>query len=155
MDEGVAADLDPEFRLIEALRPYAYRQLLAELSPPALARRVEELGVDLVDLAVDFPGQLHRLLELLTEDGLGVHLRAAELEPLVARAERLGNRIVAAVLAAAVIDGAAELAARGARPRNPRKLFGALAGLVAFGAYATGRRTRGSSRSPGIKRRAG
>jgi ubiquinone biosynthesis protein len=56
----------------------------------------------------------------LEEGGFDVHLRAAELEPIVARAERLGNRIAISVLLAAVIDAVAQLVGRagnGARRR--------------------------------------
>ena len=57
---------------------------------------------------------------------------------MVARAERLGNRIAVSVLAAAIIDGLAELAAaerasHNARPR--RTLPARLAALGAVGAY--------------------
>jgi ubiquinone biosynthesis protein len=38
-----------------------------------------------------------------------VHLRASELEPLMSRAERLGNRIALSVLAAALIDAGTQL----------------------------------------------
>jgi ubiquinone biosynthesis protein len=122
MSEGMAEQLDPEFRLVEELRPYVYRHLVAELSPAALARRAGRAGADLTELAVDFPEQLHRILELAATGGFEVHLRTAELEPLVSRAERLANRIAAAVLAAAVIDGLAELSSTRNRPNRRRPL---------------------------------
>jgi ubiquinone biosynthesis protein len=115
MNEGMAEQLDPDFRLVEQLRPYVYRHLTDELSPAALARRARQSGVDLAELAADFPEQLHRILELAASGGFEVHLRAAELEPLVSRAERLANRIAAAVLAAAVIDALAALSTTRAR----------------------------------------
>jgi ubiquinone biosynthesis protein len=88
---------------------------------------------------VDFPEQLHRLLELAASGGFEVHLRTAELEPLASRAERLANRIAAAELAAAVIDALTELSTTRARPASWRKirLSTAVAGL---GAFATRRR---------------
>src|ERR1700727_720076 len=52
MNEGMAEQLDPDFRLAEQLRPYVYRHLVAELSPDALARRARQAGVDLGELAV-------------------------------------------------------------------------------------------------------
>ena len=144
MNEGMAEQLDPDFRLVEELRPYVYRHLAAELSPAALARRAGQAGVDLAELAVDFPGQLHRILELAASGGFEVHLRTAELEPLVSRAERLANRIAAAVLAAAVIDGLAELSATRARPHSRRRLrlSTAVAGLGAFAGDVARRRRR-------------
>ncbi len=144
MDEGMAEQLDPDFRLVEELRPYVYRHLAAELSPAALARRAGQAGVDLGELALDFPGQLHRILELAAGGGFEVHLRTAELEPLVSRAERLANRIAAAVLAAAVIDALAELSATRARPHSRRRLrlSTAVAGLGAFAGDVARRRRR-------------
>jgi ubiquinone biosynthesis protein len=120
MDEGMAAALDPDFHLVEELTPYVQRHLLAELSPSAVARRLERLGLDLAELAVDMPGQLHRALEVVAGGGFKMHLGTDELDPLVARGERLGNRIAAAVLAAAAIDALAELYAARARPRRRR-----------------------------------
>jgi ubiquinone biosynthesis protein len=92
MEEGLAAGLDPEFRIGPALAPFARRHLLAQLSPTALLRRLE------------------RLLDTLG-NGVDVHVRTTDLEPLVARLERLGNRIAVSVLAAAAINSVAELAA--------------------------------------------
>lgn len=109
LEEGIVEQLDPEFKFTEALRPYVRRQLLAQLTPAALRRRLERSGTDAVQLATDLPGQLHRALGVLADGDVEVHLRAGELEPLMARAERLGNRIAASVLAAAAINALAEL----------------------------------------------
>ena len=139
MGEGMAAGLDPEFRMVDVLAPYARRQLLAQLSPAALARRVEQVSADIAELAVDFPGQLHRLLDVLGDGGLELHLRAGELEPLLERTERLGNRIAASVIAAAAINALTELAAtghvRGSDLRRPLPLM-----LAAVGGYVAVRR---------------
>ncbi len=148
-EEGVAAELDPEFRLIEAVAPYASRHLAAELSPAALAKRMERLGLDIAELGVDLPGQLHRVLEHLTADGLEVHLRQAELEELMIRGERLGNRIAASVVAAAAIDGLTHLIAMDrARRRNgrPRKLSAAAGRLASISSLGFGRSTRSGGR---------
>jgi ubiquinone biosynthesis protein len=134
MNEGMAEQLDPDFRLVEALSPYVYAHLAAEFSPAALARRAGQAGVDLAELAVEFPGQLHRILELASGDGFEVHLRTTELEPLVSRVERLANRIAAAVLAAAVINAVADVSSTRTRPHGRRRvrLSTAVAGLGAF-----------------------
>jgi hypothetical protein len=44
------------------------------------------------ELVDEFPGQLRRLLDAVEAGGIEVHLRAAELEPLVTRLERVANR---------------------------------------------------------------
>jgi ubiquinone biosynthesis protein len=139
MEEGLAAELDPGFQLAEALAPYARRQVLAQPAPAALGRRLEQAGVDLAELAVDFPGQLHRLLEVLGEGGLELHLRAGELKPLLQRTKRLGNRIVASVLVAAGVNALAGLAATDRSPRSGwRRPLPVLVG--ALGLYMVGKR---------------
>jgi ubiquinone biosynthesis protein len=68
-----------------------------------------------------------------------IHVRTADVEPLVARLERTGNRIVLSVLAAAAINSAAELAAadriRPGPSRNPRMAI-RTAAVAALGCYA-------------------
>jgi ubiquinone biosynthesis protein len=147
MNEGMAVDLDPDFRLVETLTPYAYRYMLARFSPTALAGRAERVALELAELSADLPSRLNRLLDVLTGGSFDVHLSAADLEPHVRRLERLGNRIVASVIAAAIIDGLAELAAADrTRARGPRALS-RVARLASAGAlidYAA--RTRGRRR---------
>jgi len=69
----------------------------------------------------------------------------------MARAERLGNRIAVSVLAAAIIDGLAELAAAERASRNGRARGtrpGRLAAVGALGAYVALR-----SAAPALARR--
>lgn len=145
IEEGIAVQLDPEFRLIEALTPYAHRQLAAELSPTALAERLKRVGLDLAALTLDVPDELHRILEAVAHGGIEVHLRAAEVQPLVTRAERVGNRIAASLVVAAVIDGGAKLAAAD-RVHIPSgrilKLSALLCGAGALRAYGARKRQR-------------
>jgi ubiquinone biosynthesis protein len=145
MEEGLAATLDPGFQISQALAPFAERHLLAQLSPTALLRRLERLGLD----ASGFPGQLHRMLDTLN-DGIEMHVRTTDLEPLVARLERLGNRIAVSVLAAAAINSLAELAAADRlRPGAWRKppMAARAAAVVALGGYAARRRSTARRRA--------
>ncbi|MCK8610038.1 AarF/ABC1/UbiB kinase family protein [Agromyces sp. C10] len=103
--EGLALRLDPEFRLGESLEPYAQRLARERVSASALARRMARAGIDLGELALEAPGVLRRLIDAADGSGMQVHLRAAELEPLVARTERIGNRLVAGMISAALITG--------------------------------------------------
>jgi ubiquinone biosynthesis protein len=137
MEEGLAVALHPGFQIGPALAPFAQRHLLAQFSPTALLRRLDRLGL----AAVELPEHLHQLLE----EGVEVHVRATDLEPLVARLERLGNRIALSVLAAAAVNAAAELAATGRLDTNgwrkPSRTA-RVAGMAALGGYAAFRRLR-------------
>ena len=137
MEEGLAVALHPGFQLGPALAPFAQRHLLAQFSPTSLLRRLDRLGL----AAIELPDHLHQLLE----EGVEVHVRATDLEPLVARLERLGNRIALSVLAAAAVNAAAELAATGRLDTNgwrrPSRTA-RVAGMAALGGYAALRRLR-------------
>ncbi|HEX4436497.1 MAG TPA: AarF/UbiB family protein [Solirubrobacteraceae bacterium] len=120
LEEGIVAGLDPEFQLISVLGPYARRHMLSGVSGPALSDRLQEAGVDLAEMVTDLPGHVRSALRVLDDGGFDVHLRASELEPLMARAERLGNRIALSILAAAAIDAATRRQAWG-RGRMARR----------------------------------
>jgi ubiquinone biosynthesis protein len=98
--EGIVAELDPEFRLADALAPYARRHLASGLTPAQAIRRMEAFGVDLVELAAELPRRLNRISERIETGGLEVHVRTDEMDALLTRIERLGNRFAASVLAA-------------------------------------------------------
>ena len=109
MTEGMGEVLDPDFSMGSTLAPYARRMAVHQLNPVAVARRLGQVGAETLELGAELPDQLRRLLNTLDFEGLEVHLRAEELAPLVERLERVGNRMVAAIFAAAFIRGVGEL----------------------------------------------
>jgi ubiquinone biosynthesis protein len=115
--EGIVAELDPEFRFAEALAPYARRHLVSGITSADMIRRLEQLGVDLAELATELPPRLNRLSEAIETGGLEVQLRPDDMNALLARADRLGNRVAASVLLAAAISGGVRLATRRRRHR--------------------------------------
>ena len=109
MAEGMGVRLDPEFNLGEALGPHVRKLAVQQAGPLAYARLLGQASGEAAELALEFPGMLRRILESVDTDGVELHLRAAELEPLMGRAERIGNRLVAGLIAAAFVRGVGEL----------------------------------------------
>lgn len=137
MTEGMGARLNPGFNLGEVLKPYASRLVLERLDPRKLPGMLKQLGLDAADFGANLPERLGRLLRQL-DDGVEVHLRSEELVPLVARAERIGNRLVAGMILAAFIRGIGDLTAAD-RDRlhswQDRLLAGGLGAAGAMGGY--------------------
>ena len=123
MVEGMGARLDPEFDLVKALTPYSTHLVQQRLSPRAVAKRLAGASADAGALLIELPGTMRRLLEGMDSTGVQVHLRAAELEPLVGRAERVGNRLVAGMVAAAMINGVGKLVASDRKWRSWESLM--------------------------------
>ena len=137
--EALATELDPDFRLGDALEPYAERLAWERLRASVMARRLARSSIDIGELALDLPRIVRRLVEAADTTGIQVHLRAAELEPLVGRAERIGNRLVAGMVGAALISGIGGLVASERRWRSwEGTMVGAGLGAIgALGAYLT------------------
>lgn len=110
MVEGMGVRLDPDFNLGAFLGPYARRLMVDRYSPEALIKQLLTSGQDAAALAVDLPDKLRRLLDLLDGSGVVVQLQGKDLEPLVGRLERVGDRLVAGIVVAAFIRAVGELA---------------------------------------------
>jgi ubiquinone biosynthesis protein len=119
--EGLVAEVDPEFRFAEALGPYARRHLASGLTPAQAIRRMEEFGVDLAELAAELPRRLNRISEGIETGGIEVHVRTDEMDALLSRIERLGNRVAASVLAAMSTWAVVQLTTRRDLPRRRKR----------------------------------
>jgi ubiquinone biosynthesis protein len=105
MTEGMVAQLDPSFNLVEALTPYVERLMLQQYSPAAWARRLGKTIPDLAWLATEFPQHLRRLMGELERGTLKFDIQPTGLDQVFKRAERIANRIVLGVIVAALIVG--------------------------------------------------
>jgi ubiquinone biosynthesis protein len=136
MMEGMGAHLDPDFQLAEVMGPYAQRLMARHLDPTAIALNVAKAGLEAARLSVELPDRVRRLLDELEGGGL----RAQDLQPLVVRLERASARLVVGVIAAAVIEGLAELVAADPerwRRHTPKLLaIGSIAAMSGYLAWS-------------------
>ena len=138
MADGLGKQLDPRFDLMTVLSPYTRWLMYDAITPQALLQRMRRLGIDTLQLGLEAPRAARRLLNILERGGFDVHVRAAELEPLMDRAEKIGNRVVAGMIASALITAIGELVAQEpSRWRNwTSGLFAAgLGGVASLGGY--------------------
>ncbi|CAN5524166.1 AarF/UbiB family protein [soil metagenome] len=149
MTEGLGVALDPNFVLTESVRPFAERLIAEQFSLRNLAGRLTDASADAAHVLLEAPGKLRAFLDTFDPTaGFQVHLRAGELEPLVGRAERVGNRVVAGIIIAALINGIGSIAASDRSWRSwERPLMGAgmgaLGALGGYLAWSARRRGRG------------
>jgi ubiquinone biosynthesis protein len=109
MHEGLEVQLDPDLRLTSLLAPYAERLMVGQYSPFLWARRFRQASLDMAAAGVELPQQLRRLVGEIERGSLEVGMRPEGFDPLVRRFERLGNRVVLGIIAAALINGLALL----------------------------------------------
>ena len=111
MNEGLGTQLDPKFRLTGVLVPYAQRLMLRQYSPFFWTKRLGQAGLDAAWLGTELPQQLRRLLGELERGNLKMNMHPSDVESVMRRFERLVNRLVLAMIAAAFIIGLAMLMA--------------------------------------------
>jgi ubiquinone biosynthesis protein len=108
--DQVAEELAPGFDVDEAVRRHAMAVLrgtmLDELTPSSMLRGL----LDTKELVEQLPGRANAILSDLAEGSFRVRVDAVDAEQLIAALQRLGNRLVAGLVLAALIVGAAMLA---------------------------------------------
>ena len=143
MNEGLAANLDPDFRFGAVLAPYAQQLMAGELSPSVLARRLQHAGLEAAQLGIELPEQLRRLVDLLDREGPELRLRSADVEMILGRIEQMQQRVVAGLIGAAVARTVVGVLMADPRRRDAweRPLFaGGVAIAAGAGVYLAGSR---------------
>ena len=111
MNEGLGTQLDPTFRFTSILVPYAQRLMLRQYSPLVWTKQLGRASRDAVWLGTELPQQLRRLLGELERGTLTMNMRPTDVESVIRRFERIGNRIIIGAVLAAFIIGLAMLMA--------------------------------------------
>jgi ubiquinone biosynthesis protein len=141
MVDGLGRQLDAEFDLWGVLAPFIRRLVVESFAPDAVARRLRAILTDALQLGADAPDYLRRALAILEQGGFDVHVRTEELRPLLMQVERIGNRLVAGTIVAALIGGVGRVVAADSRQyrswEEPLVRTG-FAALGALGAYLVG-----------------
>ena len=111
MSEGLATRLAPDFRLMSVLVPYARRMVTRRFSPRVWGPRIGSAAEDAARLGLALPRRLDHLLGALERGDLEIAMRPSGFDAIVGRFERLANRLVLGIIAAAFINGLAVLMA--------------------------------------------
>lgn len=109
MIEGVGVNLDPDFHLTESLTPYTERLVLRRYSPFRWFHDLGRASIDLAKLGAEMPQHFRRIVSAAEDGNLQIGMRPEGFDPVINRLERIANRIVLGVIAAAFINGLAVL----------------------------------------------
>jgi ubiquinone biosynthesis protein len=109
--EGLARSIDPTINVYEVARPYARRLLSQRYRPHALAEAATERSLEYARYLEEIPEQAHQLLGELADGELEVQLKHSGLDELIGSVDVLANRLVFAVVTAALFVGSSMLGA--------------------------------------------
>jgi ubiquinone biosynthesis protein len=105
--EGTGRMLDPEFVLVDAVRPFAVRLVRERMSPVTAGRRALRTLRQAADLAQAFPRRLDDLWDQLEEGEITFGVDIRRLEVIINKLNSMVNRVAFSVVVAALIIGSA------------------------------------------------
>ena len=135
MLEGLGMSLDPEFRSLEFIKPYAFKLLRENLHPKNIfkSRKVIAGLADLVQLAMAFPADARKIVDKLKSDRFKVQVDDRATKHLAREVNLAGKRIGNALIFLPLFLGACYLSAQ----PLPAVIWGMNApSLLCFGASA-------------------
>lgn len=109
--EGISRSIDPTLNVYEIARPYARRLLRERAEPGYLLEATRERALEYARYAEELPEQLRRILAEFEDGELEVRLRHRGIDELVGEIDVLANRLVFAVVTAALLVGSSMLGA--------------------------------------------
>ena len=96
--EGTARYLDPDFSLMEVMRPFQRMLLMKRLSPARQMRKAQRFYLQLEQLAENLPSRISSILEQVQTGRFDIHLDHRRLGPTV-------NRLVLGLMTSALFLG--------------------------------------------------
>jgi ubiquinone biosynthesis protein len=109
--EGLARSIDPTINVYEVARPYAQRLLSERYRPRNVVEVVEGRALEYARYAEEMPDQVSLILTEFADGEIEVQLEHGGLDELFSSVDVLANRVVFAIVTAALFVGSAMLGA--------------------------------------------
>ena len=107
--EAFAISLDPEFRIIEALKPHAKEFQLRDFEPRRMARNLRRILLDVHDLAGRIPDDINAIMHKVRQGKFQMRLHHEHLDDLAKTLDKRSNRISFALIIAALLVASSHL----------------------------------------------
>lgn len=96
--EGVIHDLDPQFKLIDVVKPFAVRSVEQRFEPKHLANDAVNEALDQLENLREVPGTVKGILKKLERGHVGVEMKIGDEEKLMRRFDRMINQVSLAII---------------------------------------------------------
>jgi ubiquinone biosynthesis protein len=114
--EGIGRNLNPDFNLIEHAKEYAEMLMKERLSVRQLAKDFYLSTADFIALLRDFPSEAQDIIELIKKGDMRFSLEHKGLESMLTNLNQISNRVVFAIVLAALIIGSSLIVLSGLPP---------------------------------------
>ena len=107
--ESFATDLDPDFEIIEQLKPYARKFSLRDIDPKQMLKNARKAMQGAGDLASKLPNNVNAILSKFRQGKFQLRVHHEHLEDLIKTLDKSSNRISFALIIAALLVGSSLL----------------------------------------------
>jgi ubiquinone biosynthesis protein len=101
--EGTGMMLYPGFQLFQFASPYVHTFWTEQRSPGEILPRVGQAAMDSLELGLELPRRMSRLLELIERGQIEVNINMQLLRGLTSQFQKMTNRLALSMLLAAII----------------------------------------------------
>jgi len=103
--EGMGRNLDPDFNMVEHLRPFMEKALRHKLSPRRITRDINSILLSYVNLARNLPRDLKEIVNRINRNKFKIDLEHRGLDKFITDFDRSINRLSSSMILAALIIG--------------------------------------------------
>ncbi|WP_300369760.1 AarF/ABC1/UbiB kinase family protein [Brachyspira sp.] len=131
--EGVARNLDKDVKLIEHIKPFAFKYVREQMKPNNLFKQFKKLFYDYTGILKELPTDIGDLLTVIKKGGMKIQLEHRKLESLSNTLDALADRLSYSIVLASLIMASALIITSNIPP-----LFHgtSVIGMVGFGVSA-------------------
>jgi ubiquinone biosynthesis protein len=114
--EGVGRVLDPDFDMVKHTEPFAKKLLKERLNPLKLTKDFYLSAIDLSILLRDLPAETREILAQIKEGKTKIEFEHKGLDPMLRTHDQISNRLVFAIILAALIVSSSLIVLSGIPP---------------------------------------
>ena len=127
--EGVGRDLDKDLKLVEHIKPFAFKYVKEQLKPDNLLKQSRNLINDYFHVLKNVPSDLGEVINLMRKGNIRIQLEHKKLDTLANTLDSLGDRLSYSIVLASLIISSGLIIAT----KMPPLIHGiSLVGLVGF-----------------------
>jgi len=131
--EGVGKSLDPEFNVIESLKPYVTKLVKKIYSPKTLLKEFGEYNQNLAEFFIHFPNDLYEIIKKVKEGKLKIEFEHVGLEEFEETIKTASHRLSLSIIIASILIGSSMLLSSHIPPLiKDISLFGIIGFIFAF-----------------------
>lgn len=134
MLEGTGVALDPEFQVLEEIKPFAEKLILEKYDPKRIATDMTHTSAELYRLLRDLPDEARELIKVVKKAELKINFSSAGLKLLMRAFDKDANRLAYALIVSSLLLASSILLLAHVPPVYHEVSLMGLVGLVVSGA---------------------